>query len=58
VGGRQGAPGAEVGQEILTYYTAKVLKVVAAKNLDKLIDDNLSGQEGEAAKEVLKRFLK
>ena len=48
----------EIGQAIMTAYTAKVVKLLAAQQLDRLIDDKLGGEAGEAAKGLLKLFSK
>jgi hypothetical protein len=58
VGGKQGKNGAAIGQDILTAFTAKVTKKIAAQQLDGVIDEHLDGQAGAAAKELLRRFTK
>ena len=58
VGGKHGKNGATIGQEILTTFTTKVTKKIAAQQLDGVIDEHLEGQAGAAAKELLRRFTK
>lgn len=58
VGGRSGATGAEIGQEIMTAYSTRIAKVVASQQLDRLLDEKVGGEEGEAAKKLLKKFMK
>ncbi len=58
LGGSRGAPPGDIGSEVLEAYTRVVVKTVgkkqATKQLDKLIDDNLEGEEGKAAKKLLR----
>jgi hypothetical protein len=56
VGGRQGAPGDEVGQTVLAAFTRAVARSAAAKGLGKLLEDELGGA-GEAAKGLLDRLV-
>ncbi len=61
LGGSRGAPPGDIGSEVLEAYTKVVVKTVgkkqATKQLDKLIDDNLEGEEGKAAKKLLRGVL-
>ncbi len=54
-------PPGDIGSEVLEAYTRVVVKTVgkkqATKQLDKLIDDNLEGEEGKAAKKLLRGVL-
>ena len=61
LGGSRGAPPGDIGSEVLEAYTRTVVKTVgmkqATKQLDKVIDDNLAGEEGKAAKKLLRNLL-
>ena len=54
------APGV-IGSEVLEAYTRVVVETVgkqqATQQLDKVIDDNLGGEEGNAAKKLLRGVL-
>ncbi len=61
LGGSRGAPPGDIGSEVLEAYTRVVVKTVgmqqAKKQLDKVIDDRLEGEEGKAAKKLLRGVL-
>jgi hypothetical protein len=58
VGGSKGAPPDEVGKAVMTRYSAIVGKVVAQYGAERLIDEKLGGQEGEAAKKLLRALMR
>jgi len=61
LGGSRGAPPGDIGSEVLEAYTRVIVKTVgkqqAKKQLDKVIDDRLEGEEGKAAKKLLRGLL-
>jgi hypothetical protein len=57
LGGKRGATGAEIGKSVLSAYTQRVLKTVAASQLDRVIDRKLGGAEGESVKKLLRGVL-
>jgi uncharacterized protein involved in outer membrane biogenesis len=57
VGGSQGAPPAEIGEDVLDAFLGRIAKTAAGGQLEKLIDDKLGGEAGEAAKGVLRNLL-
>jgi hypothetical protein len=57
VGGSQGAPPDEIGQDVLDAFLGRIAKTAAGGQLEKLIDDKLGGEAGEAAKGVLRKLL-
>lgn len=57
VGGSGGGTPAEIGEQVLGAYTRQVAKVAAGGQLERLIDEKVGGQAGEAAKGVLRKLL-
>ena len=57
VGGDRGMTGAELGRYALTAYIRQVLKAVGKSQLHRVIDKELGGAEGEAAKKLLNKML-
>lgn len=57
LGEPRGATGAEIGKTVMTAYSKKVLGTVAASQLDRVIDEKLGGETGEAAKKLLQRVF-
>jgi hypothetical protein len=57
VGGAEGMTGAELGRYALAAYIRQVIKAVGKSQLGRLIDKELGGAEGEAAKQLLNKFL-
>jgi hypothetical protein len=58
LGGSAGAPADEIGKAVMGRYTSEVGKIVAQYGAERLIDENLGGQEGEAAKKLLRGILR
>jgi uncharacterized protein involved in outer membrane biogenesis len=58
VGGQSGSPPAEVGETIAVAFTQAVGTAIARSGAHRLIDEKLGGQEGEAVKSLLDRFMK
>ncbi|MEN8185278.1 MAG: hypothetical protein ABFS46_22380 [Myxococcota bacterium] len=58
VGGAGGGTPEEIGEQVLGAFTRQVAKVAAGAQLERLIDENLGGEAGEAAKGVLRKLLK
>ena len=58
VGGSKGAPPDQIGKTVMTRYTNLVAKLVAAWGAERIIDEKLGGQEGEAAKKILRGLLR
>jgi len=58
LGGSKGAPPDEISQAVMNRYLAVVGKVVAQYGAERLIDEKLGGQEGEAAKKLLRGLLR
>lgn len=60
LGGAAGAAPATIGREVLAAYTEQVLQTVArrelGRQLDQVIDEQLGGEAGEAAKGMLDRL--
>jgi hypothetical protein len=57
LGGAKGMTGAELGSYALNAYIRQVLKAVGKSQLGGLIDKELGGAEGEAAKQLLNKLL-
>lgn len=57
VGGAKGMTGAELGRYALNAYIRQVLKAVGKSQLGSVIDKELGGAEGEAAKKLLNKLL-
>lgn len=58
VGGKSGSTADAIGSTIASAFTRAVSTAVARAGAGALIDKHLKGQEGEAAKQLLDRFLK
>jgi hypothetical protein len=58
LGGSKGAPPDEISQAVMNRYLAVVGKVVAQYGAERLIDEKLGGQEGEAAKKLLRGLMR
>ncbi|MBW2272995.1 MAG: hypothetical protein JRG96_06970 [Deltaproteobacteria bacterium] len=58
LGGSKGASPDQIGKAVMNRYTAVVGKVVARYGAELLIDEKLGGQEGEAAKKLLRGILR
>jgi hypothetical protein len=58
LGGSRGAPPDQVGKAVMNRYTAVVGKVVAQYGAERLIDEKLGGEEGEAAKKLLRGIMR
>jgi hypothetical protein len=58
VGGASGSPPDEIGRTIVVAFTRAVAAAVARAGAEALIDEHLEGESGEAAKQLLRRFLR
>jgi hypothetical protein len=57
VGGATGAAPAAIGEDILDAFLGQIAKAAASGQLERLIDDKVGGEAGEAAKGVLRKLL-
>ncbi len=58
VGGKNGATADVIGKQIVTAFTRNAVSALAQRGADQLIDENIGGAEGEAAKSLMRRFMK
>ena len=58
VGGKAGSPPADVGETIAVAFTRAVGTAIARSGAERLIDEKLGGEAGEAVKSLLNRFMK
>ena len=58
LGGKRGATPAEIGKQVLGEFAAAVVRVVARRQAQRLIEGKVKGEAGKAASGLLNKFLK
>ena len=53
IGGREGVPPEQIGQEVLVEISRQSSRAVTEQGIDALVDEHLSGEAGEQVKELL-----
>lgn len=58
LGGKQGATGGEIGEEIARAFTRRVLAAAASHQVGRAVEKELGGAAGDAAETILRHVLK